>query len=285
MIKRGRSPLDYEYGRYFPGEAGKRRQKDLEKSYMTERNMQGLSEKVFLRLEAPSEEEHVSDQMRIRQGLEEKGYRDIRFSLAALRTLYPLCREAGWEITVTLVHEEQGILITAVEAGDRTREHYGLAVDYGSTTILMQIVDMNTGEVLAEESETNGQAAYGADILTRLTCGKEEPGTQKRTSSGDGGDFSPASGEADRENRDSGRRMSGDGDIGQHDDGALLSGAGRLDRIFFSLCAGDNRTGIFPGKGTGTEFCGRGIFYAGDFQLCGRRYCQRPSSDGFLPEG
>ena len=142
---------------------------------MTEINMRGLSEKVFLRLEAPSEEEHVSDQMRIRQGLEEKGYRDIRFSLAALRTLYPLCREAGWEITVTLVHEEQGILITAVEAGDRTREHYGLAVDYGSTTILMQIVDMNTGEVLAEESETNGQAAYGADILTRITYGMEKP--------------------------------------------------------------------------------------------------------------
>src|SRR5699024_6200221 len=88
-------------------------------------------------------------------------------------------------------------------------------------------------------------------------------GTQKRTSSGDGGDLSPASGEADRENRDSGRRMSGDGDIGKHDDGALLSGAGRLDRIFFSLRAGDNRTGIFPGKGTGTGFCGRGVFYAG----------------------
>lgn len=142
---------------------------------MTEINMRGLSEKVFLRLEAPSEEEHVSDQMRIRQGLEENGYRDIRFSLEALRTLYPLCREAGWEITVTLVHEEQGILITAVEAGDHTREHYGLAVDYGSTTILMQIVDMNTGEVLAEESETNGQAAYGADILTRITYGMEKP--------------------------------------------------------------------------------------------------------------
>ena len=155
MIKRGRSPLDYEYGRHFPGEAGKYRQKDLEKSYMTERNIQGLSEKVFLRLEAPSEEEHVSDQMRIRQGLEEKGYRNIRFSLEALRTLYPLCREAGWEITVTLVHEEQGILITAVEAGDRTREHYGLAVDYGSTTILMQIVDMNAGEVRKRARRTD----------------------------------------------------------------------------------------------------------------------------------
>ena len=285
MIKRGRLPLDYEYGRHFPGETGKYWQKDLEKSYMTERNIQGLSEKVFLRLEAPSEEEHVSDQMRIRQGLEENGYRDIRFSLEALRTLYPLCREAGWEITVTLVHEEQGILITAVEAGDRTREHYGLAVDYGSTTILMQIVDMNTGEVLAEESETNGTGGIRGGYSHQDHLRDGETGTQKRTSSGDGGDFSPASGEADRENRDSGRRMSGDGDIGKHDDGALLSGAGRLDRIFFSLRAGDNRTGIFQGKGTGTGFCGRGVFYAGDFQLCGRRYCQRPSSDGFLPEG
>ena len=134
-----------------------------------------------------------------------------------------------------------------------------------------------------ERDERTGGIRGGYSHQDHLRDG--ETGTQKRTSSGDGGDFSPASGEADRENRDSGRRMSGDGDIGKHDDGALLSGAGRLDRIFFSLRAGDNRTGIFQGKGTGTGFCGRGVFYAGDFQLCGRRYCQRPSSDGFLPEG
>ena len=205
--------------------------------------------------------------MRIRQGLEENGYRDIRFSLEALRTLYPLCREAGWEITVTLVHEEQGILITAVEAGDRTREHYGLAVDYGSTTILMQIVDMNTGEVLAEESETNGQAAYGADILTRITYGMEKPEHKRELHQATVETFSPASGEADRENRDSGRRMSGDGDIGKHDDGALLSGAGRPGPYFFSLRAGDNQNRDFSGEGNWDWILRESVFLCRGFPI------------------
>lgn len=136
-------------------------------------NSQGLSEKVLLCLEAPTEEEHASDQMRICRGLEEKGYRNIRFSLDVLRQIYPLCRNAGWKITLTLIHRGPEVVVTCVEEGDQRGQHYGLAVDYGSTSIIMQMVDMNTGKVLAEESETNGQAVYGADILTRITYGME----------------------------------------------------------------------------------------------------------------
>ena len=66
-------------------------------------NTQGLSEKVYLCLDAPTEEEHASDQIRIIQGLEEKGYRNVRLSLETLREIYPLCRNAGWKITATLV--------------------------------------------------------------------------------------------------------------------------------------------------------------------------------------
>ena len=138
-------------------------------------NTRGLSEKIFLCLEPPTEEEHASDQMRITEGLKEKGYQNIRFSLKALRDLYPLCRDAGWEITVTLVHRGGETLVTSVEKGDRRAQHWGLAVDYGSTTVVMQMADMNSGRVLAEESEANGQTVYGADILTRITYGMENP--------------------------------------------------------------------------------------------------------------
>ena len=61
---------------------------------------------------------------------------------------------------MTLVPRKGECLVTDVENGDKTQEHYGLAVDYGSTTILMQAVDMETGQILAEANETNGQAAY-----------------------------------------------------------------------------------------------------------------------------
>ena len=39
---------------------------------------------------------------------------------------------------------------------------------------------METGQILAEANETNGQAAYGADILTRITYGLEGADRKKR---------------------------------------------------------------------------------------------------------
>ena len=51
----------------------------------------------------------------------------------------------------------------------------GLAVDYGSTTIVMQLIDTSTGQILAEEKETNGQRKFGTDILTRITYTMENP--------------------------------------------------------------------------------------------------------------
>ena len=137
--------------------------------------MQGLSEKVFLRIDMPTEETLVSDQQRIRAALAEQGYPDAAMPLHVLRKLYPMCRDCGYEITVTLVSREDRWVVANVEPGDRRGSHYGLAVDYGSTTIVMQLVNMLTGEVIAQEREVNGQVVYGTDILSRITYTLEDP--------------------------------------------------------------------------------------------------------------
>ena len=74
---------------------------------------------------------------------------------------------------MTLVHREIDWVVTAVEAGDTTAHHYGLAVDYGSTTILMELVDLNSGTTIDQRTAVNGQVAYGTDILTRITYALE----------------------------------------------------------------------------------------------------------------
>ena len=136
--------------------------------------MNAISQKIYLSLKMPSEEIPVSDQKRIELALNTLGYEPVVFPLKVLRRLYPLCRNAGFDITVTLVHREQDWVVTAVEPGDRTGQHYGLAVDYGSTTIVMQLVDLNSGAVIGEEKAVNGQAIYGTDILTRITYALEQ---------------------------------------------------------------------------------------------------------------
>lgn len=137
--------------------------------------MERFSEKVFLSLKMPSEEAPISDQVRIRLALQTLGYENVAIPLSVLRRLYPMCREAGFDITVTLVHRQMDWVVTDVEPGDQRQRHYGLAVDYGSTTIVMQLVDLSSGAVVGEEKAVNGQTAYGTDILTRITYSMEDP--------------------------------------------------------------------------------------------------------------
>lgn len=137
--------------------------------------MEKLSEKVYLSLKMPTEEVSVSDEKRIRLALEALGYKHVQIPLPILRKLYPMCRNAGFDITVTLVHRDADWVITDVESGDTRQYHYGLAVDYGSTTIIIQLVDMNSGAVVGEEKCVNGQAEFGTDILTRITYAMEDP--------------------------------------------------------------------------------------------------------------
>ena len=136
--------------------------------------MEAFSKKEYLRLKMPTEELPVSDQKRIGLALNVLGYDPVTFPLKVLRKLYPLCRDAGYDITVTLVHRGSDWVITDVEAGDTTARQYGLAVDYGSTTVVMQLVDLISGAVIAEEKEVNGQVIYGTDILSRITYALED---------------------------------------------------------------------------------------------------------------
>ena len=131
-----------------------------------------VSEKLYLQLTPPSEDAPVSDQQRIRLALQKLGYENITFPLPVLGKLYPLCREHS-DITVTLVFRETDWVITDIQAGDRRQQHYALAVDYGSTTVVMRLVDINSGVVVAEEKAVNSQAVYGSDILTRITYSLE----------------------------------------------------------------------------------------------------------------
>ena len=135
--------------------------------------MEKFSVKEYLSLKMPTEEVAISDHKRIELALHTLGYAQVTFPLPVLRKLYPLCRDAGFDITVTLVRRGSDWVVTDVEAGDTTARHYGLAVDYGSTTVIMQLVDLHSGAVIGEESLVNGQVRYGTDILTRITYALE----------------------------------------------------------------------------------------------------------------
>lgn len=45
---------------------------------------------------------------------------------------------------------------------------YGLAVDVGTTTLVFQIVNLESGEIVATIAKTNPQIIYGGDVISRI---------------------------------------------------------------------------------------------------------------------
>ena len=75
----------------------------------------GWSRKIFLCPDEPTEDDFRPDTERILDELRKSGIPDsepVRFSLKALRSLYPLCPDAGWKFTVTLAYDGRGWEIT-----------------------------------------------------------------------------------------------------------------------------------------------------------------------------
>jgi uncharacterized 2Fe-2S/4Fe-4S cluster protein (DUF4445 family) len=74
---------------------------------------------------------------------------------------------------VTAVYE-MGRLTTR-EKGDSSKRLYGLAVDIGTTTVVVALADLLTGKELAAASIINPQKQFGFDVLSRLGFIMEEP--------------------------------------------------------------------------------------------------------------
>ncbi|HKJ41827.1 MAG TPA: ASKHA domain-containing protein [Sunxiuqinia sp.] len=48
------------------------------------------------------------------------------------------------------------------------RKGFGVAVDLGTTTLVAQLIDLLTAQVLAVETQVNPQVKYGADLISRI---------------------------------------------------------------------------------------------------------------------
>jgi hypothetical protein len=66
--------------------------------------------------------------------------------------------------------------IVASESGDTTAALYGAAIDIGTTTMVVALVDLRDGRELAHASALNPQARHAQDVLSRIKLGSTPEG-------------------------------------------------------------------------------------------------------------
>jgi uncharacterized 2Fe-2S/4Fe-4S cluster protein (DUF4445 family) len=61
----------------------------------------------------------------------------------------------------------------------RQAHPYGLAVDIGTTTVTVYLVDLRSGEVIDQAAEYNGQIARGEDVISRIVYAAKGDGLEE----------------------------------------------------------------------------------------------------------
>jgi uncharacterized 2Fe-2S/4Fe-4S cluster protein (DUF4445 family) len=126
--------------------------------------------KVYLELTEPTLEDQRSDVMRLRDALTAEGH-DMAAGVPVLRTIPNALRKSGFKVTAVLAGEQ----LIALEPGDTTAECFGVAFDVGTTTLVGTLMNLRTGMAAGVLSTLNGQAPFGADVISRISHGMNGP--------------------------------------------------------------------------------------------------------------
>ncbi len=109
-----------------------------------------------------------SDATRLTHTLERvDGVRHV-MTLDAVRELPAAARVAQGSVTTAVWRRRSHAQVLHVEGGDTSDRQFALAVDVGTTTVEVALVDLVAGRVVAQAAEYNAQVARGEDVISRV---------------------------------------------------------------------------------------------------------------------
>lgn len=143
--------------------------------------------RVSLILTSPSMEDQTDDWSRVQAALRRQAdVGEVGISLMQLRRLGHLLRKGNWQLTMILDSQAWDcpacpVRLIEIEPGLSPDDDplWGIAVDIGTTTVSLWLVDLLTGRVHAQVAEYNGQIARGEDVISRIIYSSKGSGGEE----------------------------------------------------------------------------------------------------------
>ncbi|MEK6576925.1 MAG: ASKHA domain-containing protein, partial [Nitrospirota bacterium] len=83
-----------------------------------------------------------------------------------------------WSLTMTLLDYKGRVGAVDIRPGDCSKRRFGIAVDIGTTTLVVYLVDMASGRVIGTSSSYNAQVKCGDDVISRIVYTEREGGLE-----------------------------------------------------------------------------------------------------------
>jgi uncharacterized 2Fe-2S/4Fe-4S cluster protein (DUF4445 family) len=142
--------------------------------------------RIYLQLNPPSMDDQTDDWSRLQTALRlQAAIQDVHCSLHLLQTMGETLRAGDWQVTAIveqdLENPEKPLRLTELYPGhvDEYSPLWGIAVDIGTTTVTLWLVDLISGLVKAQVAEYNGQIARGEDVISRIIFADKDGGGQE----------------------------------------------------------------------------------------------------------
>ena len=137
--------------------------------------------RVYLEISPPTIDDNIADYERLRRALDKAGFdaSHLHMNYLVLTKLPHVLREGNWKVTVSAFNVGAVLEVLDLYPGETTRKRYGAAVDIGTTTVVVYLVDMTTGHILGTSSTYNSQVKCGDDVITRIVYATERNGLKE----------------------------------------------------------------------------------------------------------
>lgn len=92
--------------------------------------------------------------------------RRLTIPLPLLKALPGILERSRSHITAAVYNDRE---ILDIGPKDTVSKNFGIAVDIGTTTVVVELVDLNTGESVDSAMANNSQMKYGSDVVSRIS--------------------------------------------------------------------------------------------------------------------
>lgn len=133
-----------------------------------------LAVKWCLNVPAPLPEEGLSDLDRLTKSLQtDWGKVEIFYPLSVVRKVADTVRMQEGIVTVTMIRGPERYHVIGIEPGNHVESHYGIAIDVGTTTVVVQLIYLPMAESMDTQADYNDQVACGLDIISRINYARK----------------------------------------------------------------------------------------------------------------
>ena len=133
-----------------------------------------LTTKFKISVPEPQLEDGLSDIDRLTRAVQKEiGEREIIYPLSIVRNIADILRAESGNVTITAIEEKHRFNVVEIVSGDHTNQHYGIAIDIGTTTVAVQLIDLATSKIISTHTDYNNQLTCGLDVISRINYARK----------------------------------------------------------------------------------------------------------------